>query len=1014
MRITAGRQPPQPSGSLMGAKGCGRLVHRYGRLPRSAAWYRIMASRPYSTRGPTVERPGGGIHPSSVRGPSPWMPPLLPSGRVLEDPTQREVCIPGRTGVPDSTFTDTSFMMEKGEMVAEASTLQTTCEIHSRPEAVGGVRLLPTVASSITAKVGGPVPSRIHANMDNSVAVQKAQPSNAKGALVRGTYVGSTLVWSLPCPPLSTQDARRKRKLLASSRRASTSETSQCGRNEFQYAESRDTVVSASPCAELPGTPTELLCCNTFEARDSVRPSLLPECVQMKFDQDITTVHGWHFNASDCLGKGAYSRVYLARNIVSKPNESYALKVIQLNLSSRRIVPPGSECPSWGYGCAGCSGCRLDCGGGEVTSEMDTEEDSGGGAEKTKRLCKARDGLRPAPHPIPAYLFREIHNAQYGGGHKNIVRCFKSYLGPTQAYLLFEHMDCDMGHFISHLCYRAPPPLHFARSCLRHIFRALAHLHSRSICHRDIKCDNILARVRNTTPGQFQKWKHLCMWRRRFWARIERYVVRVARYQEKESFISQAETVPLSQREPHNGAETCQWEAVLVGESEGGTLPATAALQDDDVKEPTTSFGLPTDRFGQELVGALRRIEWLFLELALMRKAHKYDAAQQEEREKKGLVARQNAVKVLVGRHRPDAVSGSGTEPKERGNREEVGKGTASAQNNSKGASTADLMVLTSSGDAGDMECATTGLSPRGPTSNNPACIIYSKTISTSKTLPTHTIRENARLVYGLMGTLPLPPEIKQYVPETAAAHPVPPVAPGSDGRVLPVGRSTSSLRTSDWSTCTSRDSENVVGAGNDSSSSLNRFGVVTDYSATALPSPPKTVFRLPAAWYPSLTFKLGDLGLSYTYLAPEISALSEVVTLWYRPPELLLGCERYDQAADLWSMGCVAFELVAGELPFQGDTDVEVMMKAVLRLGPPTQKDVRSWRHSPFFQTPFWPSGIRAPTDPFGDIADRIDPSGRDFIARLLRFNPQERMTAEEALQHPWLRDVSDEDDEA
>ena len=69
---------------------------------------------------------------------------------------------------------------------------------------------------------------------------------------------------------------------------------------------------------------------------------------------------------------------------------------------------------------------------------------------------------------------------------------------------------------------------------------------------------------------------------------------------------------------------------------------------------------------------------------------------------------------------------------------------------------------------------------------------------------------------------------------------------------------------------------------------------------------------------------KIGDFGLAISYDPNNPQPLtSRVVTLWYRPPELLLGATDYGAAVDMWSTGCILAELFAGKPIMPGRTEV-------------------------------------------------------------------------------------------
>lgn len=79
---------------------------------------------------------------------------------------------------------------------------------------------------------------------------------------------------------------------------------------------------------------------------------------------------------------------------------------------------------------------------------------------------------------------------------------------------------------------------------------------------------------------------------------------------------------------------------------------------------------------------------------------------------------------------------------------------------------------------------------------------------------------------------------------------------------------------------------------------------------------------------------KLADFGLSRK-LGPSLTP--KVVSLWYRPPELLLGSEEYTTAVDIWGAACVFGELLEGKALMDGKNELDQLDKMFQLLGPPT-----------------------------------------------------------------------------
>jgi serine/threonine protein kinase len=142
---------------------------------------------------------------------------------------------------------------------------------------------------------------------------------------------------------------------------------------------------------------------------------------------------------------------------------------------------------------------------------------------------------------------------------------------------------------------------------------------------------------------------------------------------------------------------------------------------------------------------------------------------------------------------------------------------------------------------------------------------------------------------------------------------------------------------------------------------------------------------------------KIADFGLA-SFFDPEQRhpLTSRVVTLWYRPPELLLGATNYGVAVDLWSSGCILAELYAGKPIMPGRTEVEQLHKIFKLCGSPSED---YWRKS---KLPH--ATIFKPQHPY---ARRVSETFKDFpppavalVDVLLSVDPADRGTASSALQ--------------
>ncbi|KAG9130633.1 hypothetical protein Leryth_011887 [Lithospermum erythrorhizon] len=142
---------------------------------------------------------------------------------------------------------------------------------------------------------------------------------------------------------------------------------------------------------------------------------------------------------------------------------------------------------------------------------------------------------------------------------------------------------------------------------------------------------------------------------------------------------------------------------------------------------------------------------------------------------------------------------------------------------------------------------------------------------------------------------------------------------------------------------------------------------------------------------------KIGDFGLSTFYRANQKQPLtSRVVTLWYRPPELLLGSTYYGVAVDLWSSGCILAELFAGKPIMPGRTEVEQLHKIFKLCGSPSEEYWKKSKlpHATIFkpQQPY----KRCVAETFKDFPASALP----LLDSLLAFEPELRGSATSALQ--------------
>lgn len=154
------------------------------------------------------------------------------------------------------------------------------------------------------------------------------------------------------------------------------------------------------------------------------------------------------------------------------------------------------------------------------------------------------------------------------------------------------------------------------------------------------------------------------------------------------------------------------------------------------------------------------------------------------------------------------------------------------------------------------------------------------------------------------------------------------------------------------------------------------------------------------------LRLKIADFGLARAYTVPVPKYTHEVVTVWYRAPEILLGSALYSVPVDMWSVGCVMGEMATGAPLFAGDSEIDTIFKVFQKLGTPSTEQWPGLSELPEFKASFpkWPAkGWRN----IRNTEAQVGPDGIDLLEKLMAYDPKLRQSARRAIQHPYFRDV-------
>ncbi|GAA5840674.1 hypothetical protein JCM5353_000266 [Sporobolomyces roseus] len=145
---------------------------------------------------------------------------------------------------------------------------------------------------------------------------------------------------------------------------------------------------------------------------------------------------------------------------------------------------------------------------------------------------------------------------------------------------------------------------------------------------------------------------------------------------------------------------------------------------------------------------------------------------------------------------------------------------------------------------------------------------------------------------------------------------------------------------------------------------------------------------------------KIADFGLARAFGVPLRTYTHEIITLWYRPPEVLLGGRHYTTAVDVWSVGTIFAEMASGLPLVPGDSEIDQIFKIFRLLGSPTTSTWPGLSQMPDFKASF---PVWRPSD-WEKVLPEMEPQGLELIKKLLIIDPEKRISAKVALHHPYF----------
>jgi serine/threonine protein kinase len=162
---------------------------------------------------------------------------------------------------------------------------------------------------------------------------------------------------------------------------------------------------------------------------------------------------------------------------------------------------------------------------------------------------------------------------------------------------------------------------------------------------------------------------------------------------------------------------------------------------------------------------------------------------------------------------------------------------------------------------------------------------------------------------------------------------------------------------------------------------------------------------------------KVCDFGLARGLDVDNMELTEYVVTRWYRAPEIMLSCQEYTKAIDVWSVGCIFAELMGRKPLFPGDDYIHQLQIISDVLGTPSDEDlvfVTSDKARRFMKSQAFKQKV-----PFSTLyPEKADGKGSnpvalDLLDKMLQFNPAKRINVKDALTHPYLESLHNPDDE-
>jgi len=156
---------------------------------------------------------------------------------------------------------------------------------------------------------------------------------------------------------------------------------------------------------------------------------------------------------------------------------------------------------------------------------------------------------------------------------------------------------------------------------------------------------------------------------------------------------------------------------------------------------------------------------------------------------------------------------------------------------------------------------------------------------------------------------------------------------------------------------------------------------------------------------------KICDFGLARVVEDEDEQLTQYVVTRWYRAPEVVLNERHYGAELDVWSVGCILAEMYYRNPIFPGKDYSDQLTQIFGIIGSPSQEDVADCVSEEAGVQHFLKALGTVPAKDWKDLLPTASEEAIDLISKLLHFNPNKRISIDEALRHPFLARYFNED---